>query len=167
MFPSHDPVWRDWGHTIAYASGTSFTTAAGDGDTTAIYHANRRVKANGTLTGTIYGTISSSSHAAQTTVNITWDSGSLNNESLTIWVGAAADQDHIPYGALADVPAVITEIPSGTVMVFFQVSAPTGWTQVVTQNDKALRVVSGSGGGTGGTHGLSSPPYDRDWETKP
>jgi hypothetical protein len=42
-------------------------------------------------------------------------------------------------------------IPSGTVMSFFQAAAPTGWTQVVTQNNKALRVVSGTGGGTGGT----------------
>jgi len=48
--------------------------------------------------------------------------------------------------------------PSGTVMVFHQASAPTGWTKSTTHNDKTLRVVSGSGGGSGGTHGLSSPP---------
>lgn len=48
--------------------------------------------------------------------------------------------------------------PSGTKMVFFQASAPTGWTQDTTHNNKALRVVSGSGGGSGGTHDLSSPP---------
>jgi len=42
-------------------------------------------------------------------------------------------------------------IASGTVMLFFQAAAPTGWTQVTTQNNKALRVVSGTGGGTGGT----------------
>ena len=42
-------------------------------------------------------------------------------------------------------------IPDGSVMAFFQASAPTGWTQVTTQNDKVLRVVSGTGGGTGGT----------------
>lgn len=44
-----------------------------------------------------------------------------------------------------------TPIPAGTVMPFFQAAAPTGWTQVTTQNDKALRVVSGAGGGVGGT----------------
>ena len=49
-------------------------------------------------------------------------------------------------------------IPAGTKMVFHQASAPTGWTQITTQNDKALRVVSGVGGGTGGTHSLSTPP---------
>jgi hypothetical protein len=49
-------------------------------------------------------------------------------------------------------------VPSGTVMVFYQAAAPTGWTKSTSNNDKALRVVSGSGGGTGGTHALSSPP---------
>ena len=48
--------------------------------------------------------------------------------------------------------------PAGTVMVFYQASAPTGWTQSIAQNNKALRVVSGAGGGTGGTHAFSSPP---------
>jgi hypothetical protein len=41
-------------------------------------------------------------------------------------------------------------IPSGTRMLFQQTAAPTGWTKDITQNDKALRVVSGtvSSGGT-------------------
>lgn len=47
-------------------------------------------------------------------------------------------------------------IPAGTVMCFFQAAAPTGWTQVVTQNDKVLRVVSGVGGGSGGTIATST-----------
>jgi hypothetical protein len=40
---------------------------------------------------------------------------------------------------------------AGTVILFYQAAAPTGWTQVTTQNNKALRVVSGTGGGTGGS----------------
>jgi len=47
-------------------------------------------------------------------------------------------------------PANISFV-SGTVMSFFQASAPTGWTQVTTHNDAMLRVVSGTGGGSGGT----------------
>jgi hypothetical protein len=47
-------------------------------------------------------------------------------------------------------------IPTGTVMLFFQAAAPTGWTQVTTQNNKALRVVSGTGGVAGGTTGFTS-----------
>lgn len=40
--------------------------------------------------------------------------------------------------------------PSGTLMLFQQTSAPTGWTKQTTHDDKALRVVSGtpSSGGT-------------------
>lgn len=60
-----------------------------------------------------------------------------------------------------------THIPSGTKMVFYQSTAPTGWTAVAV-NDMFLRVVTagGTGGTTGGTvaastslahtHGLSN-----------
>ncbi len=41
-------------------------------------------------------------------------------------------------------------IPSGSVMLFFQADAPTGWTRITTQNNKAFRVVSASGGGAAG-----------------
>ena len=44
---------------------------------------------------------------------------------------------------------------SGTVMLFWQAAAPTGWTKLTTQNNKALRVVSGTGGGTGGTTSMT------------
>ena len=47
-------------------------------------------------------------------------------------------------------------VPSGATMLFYQSSAPTGWTQVTTQNNKALRVVSGTGGGTGGSSAFTS-----------
>lgn len=46
--------------------------------------------------------------------------------------------------------------PLGTVKVFYQAAAPVGWSQTTTHNDKALRVVSGNGGGSGGTTVLSS-----------
>jgi hypothetical protein len=83
----NDANWFEYGDgdgsfTIAYASGTSFTVNGID--VTSIYHAGRRVRAVGSSTGTIYGTISSSSFSTNTTVNVTWDSGSLSNESLTI-----------------------------------------------------------------------------------
>lgn len=40
---------------------------------------------------------------------------------------------------------------AGTVMLFQQTTAPTGWTKLVTHNDKALRVVSGSASSGGAT----------------
>lgn len=47
-------------------------------------------------------------------------------------------------------------IPSGTYMFFFQANAPSGWTKQTSQNNKALRVVSGTGGGTGGNQAFTS-----------
>ena len=41
-------------------------------------------------------------------------------------------------------------------ILFYQESAPTGWTKVTTQDNKALRVVSGTGGGTGGSTNFTS-----------
>ena len=76
--------WFNFGYTHTYASSTSVTIAT---DLTATYEAGRRIKASGSVTGTIYGVISSSSYGApNTTVNITWDSGSLSNEALTVWL---------------------------------------------------------------------------------
>lgn len=87
----NDSQWVIYGDgdsafTIAYASSTSFTVASED--VTSFYHVGRRIKAVGSSTGTIYGSISASTFSTNTTVTVTWDSGSLSNESLTIYVGA-------------------------------------------------------------------------------
>ena len=51
----------------------------------------------------------------------------------------------------------LAAFPSGTKMIFNQASAPSGWTKVTSNVDnKALRVVSGSGGGTGGSVGFTT-----------
>jgi hypothetical protein len=47
-------------------------------------------------------------------------------------------------------------VPQGAIALFFQASAPTGWTINAGNNDAALRVVNGTGGGTGGTINFSS-----------
>ena len=47
-------------------------------------------------------------------------------------------------------PAYLQTFTAGTLMLFQQTAAPTGWTKVTTQNDKALRVVSGTAS-TGGS----------------
>jgi hypothetical protein len=58
-----------------------------------------------------------------------------------------ANNDAYNYGRL---------MPSGNIMVFAQPTAPTGWTKVGSTNDRMLRMVSGAGGGTGGTQLISS-----------
>lgn len=54
--------------------------------------------------------------------------------------------------------AVTDPIPTGgvTVMPFFQAAAPTGWTKQTTHNNKGIRVVSGTGGGNGGTRDFTT-----------
>ncbi len=102
----NDPQWIVYGDgdgtfTIAYVSPTSFSVNGAD--VTAVYHAGRRLKASGTLTGTIYGTIASSAFATNTTVTVTWDAGSLQNEALTIAIGilSATNGAMPPAGATA------------------------------------------------------------------
>ena len=43
------------------------------------------------------------------------------------------------------------QMPAGTVTNFFQAAAPTGWTQNTSYANHMMRVVSGTGGGSGGT----------------
>jgi hypothetical protein len=54
----------------------------------------------------------------------------------------------------------VSAFPSGTLMVFQQTAAPTGWTKQTTHNDKALRAVTGtasSGGNIAFTTALGTP----------
>jgi hypothetical protein len=61
--------------------------------------------------------------------------------SVTFAVPAAAGSNTLTFPAAT---AKVDAFPSGTVMLFAQTAAPTGWTKSTTHNDKALRVVSGS-----------------------
>lgn len=51
---------------------------------------------------------------------------------------------------LPSASGTMTAFASGTVMLFVQTSAPTGWTKSTTHDNKALRVISGTVG-TGGS----------------
>jgi len=88
----NDSQWVQYGDgnasvTYAYVSSTSFTIAGID--VTSVYHAGRRIKLTAPTPSTIYGTISSSSFSTNTTVNVTWDSGSLSSEAITyVYLGA-------------------------------------------------------------------------------
>lgn len=105
---------------------------------------------------------------------------SLSNANLTALGALTSAADKLPYfsgagaAALADftafsrnlmddadaaaarstlgVPAAIAAlIPAGSVTDWFQAVAPVGWTQITAHNNKAMRVVSGAGAGSGGT----------------
>ena len=110
----NDSQWVEYGdgdasYTATYASATSFTI---DGaDVTSVYHAGRRIKLTASTPGTIYGTIASSTFSTNTTVNVTWDSGTLSNEAISnVYIAALSKtNDSIPTG----VPA--TKIADGSI----------------------------------------------------
>jgi len=84
--------WIEYGdgagtYTPAYASSTSFTIAGVN--VTSAYHVGRRVKVVASTPGTIYGSITATAFSTNTTVTISWDSGSLSNEAITsVHIGA-------------------------------------------------------------------------------
>ena len=102
----NDSQWVEYGdgdgaYTATYASATSFTIAGVD--VTPIYHEGRRIKLTATTPGTIYGTISSSTFSTNTTINVTWDSGSLSNEAISnVYIGALSKTNNsLPTGVIA------------------------------------------------------------------
>lgn len=82
-----DAGWIDFGHAPTYASETTFMVS---GDRTAIYHPGRRVRATGTAPFTLFGSVSGSNFAGETTVTVVWDAGSLDNTLTRVAVGAAS-----------------------------------------------------------------------------
>jgi hypothetical protein len=92
-------------------------------------------------------------------VSITDGAGHLTQSIVT-----AVEVAHIN-GVTQDIQPTLNSIQStanssnfasGTKLLFFQALPPAGWTQVVTHNDKALRVVNTAGGGSGGSSSFSS-----------
>lgn len=91
-----DQGWANMGDTHVYASALTTTIAT---DETAVYLAGRAVRAVGSATGTIYGTVVSSSYSApNTTVTYKWDGASagLSNEALTISLGFLGPTNALP-----------------------------------------------------------------------
>lgn len=73
-----------------------------------------------------------------------WGYFKAHANGYCVWSGS------LSAGAFSDL------IPAGTRMLFAQANAPTGWTKVTDHNDKALRVVNGTGGGSSGTTSFTS-----------
>jgi len=82
-------------------------------------------------------------------------SGSLTLPGAPANPNEAATKAYVDAAIAATIPPVAS-VPAGAIMLFYMGAAPTGWTKITTQNDKALRVVSGSGGVAGGTNAFSA-----------
>jgi len=75
--------WLDFGHAPTRVSDTQFSVST---DQTAVYTVGRRVRVVGATTG--YGLITASSYGApNTTVTVTWDSGTTPTSPTTASVG--------------------------------------------------------------------------------
>jgi hypothetical protein len=86
----NDLIWFKYGkgdldYSPVYVGPTQFKIAGAD--VSSVYHVNRRVRAVGISTGTIQGSINTVAFSTDTVVTVTWDSGSLANEALTISLG--------------------------------------------------------------------------------
>jgi hypothetical protein len=119
--------------------------------------------------------ISSAGAFTSTSIDATKLTGTVPSASYTDTVythPTTAGNKHIPSGGSADQVLTYSSsgtaswqdaggggLPSGTKLVFYQASAPTDWTKDTSQNNKGLRVVSGTGGGTGGTADWTSPAH--------
>ena len=87
---------RDGACTFTRASATSVTVASTN--VTSDYHTNRRVKIVGGNTGTIFGIVASSSFSTNTTINFTFDSGSISGSDTTVdvYLGAPYTNPSVP-----------------------------------------------------------------------
>jgi hypothetical protein len=94
-----DPAWVDFGYTYAYVGTDEFKIAGTD--VSADFPVGRRVRAIGSTTGTIYGTISAVAFSTDTSVTVTFDSGNLENETLAVSVGVPSLGSPIAYSLLS------------------------------------------------------------------
>ena len=93
-------------------------------------------------------------------------SGNINSGNVIgTHFGSGAGLSNIPGGnvtgsvanaTFATTAGTVTSIPSGTRMLFAQTSAPTGWTKQTSNDNAALRVVSGSAGSGGSVNFTSA-----------
>lgn len=90
---------------------------------------------------------------AQTTANAAQTAA---NTAQTTANAKVAKVNNVAPDSSGNVTLNIQPFPSGTKMLFNQASAPSGWTKQTSVDNAALRVVSGSGGGTGGSIAFST-----------
>ena len=117
----NDAEWIEYGdgdasYTATYVSATAFTI---DGaDVTAVYQAKRRIQVVDTAS-TLYGTISSSSFSTNTTVNVTWDSGSLTSGAITsVYIGIISATNTSAPPVIIDDTIVNADIKSDAAIEF-------------------------------------------------
>lgn len=146
----------------------SFNCAKSDGlDATAVKPSDWNAEHSLTAaSGKVLGTLVGSTTVSELPITV-----DATGQSMTPPSGSTASRPVSPSGGMiryntttaqleAYVGATWREVageafPSGTRMLFQQTSAPTGWTKDTSQDNKALRVVSGAAG-SGGSVGFTT-----------
>lgn len=124
---------------FAYGNGTSAFTAATTAQalsligTVPIANGGTNSTATPTAGGVGYGTGTAYAYTAAGTSNQVLISNGSSAPSFTTLAGSG-----------------VSEFATGTALMFYQATAPTGWTKSTTNDNKALRVVSGATGGSAG-----------------
>lgn len=154
---------KDNRNFLVKTNGGTRITVSGAGATTlsnalTVSSGGAAITGNSSVTGTLTssGALTVSSGGAGITGNssVTGTLGVSN--TLTVSSGGANITGTVTASSFSG-PWV--NIPAGTVMLFVQTAAPTGWTKSTAHNDKALRVVSGaasSGGSVAFTTAFAS-----------
>jgi hypothetical protein len=137
--------------TGAGASGTWGISVTGSAGSAASWTTARTISLTGDATGSASVSGAANASISTTLANSGVSAGTYNFATITV--------DSKGRVTSASTGTVAVPIPSGTVMLFAQTSAPTGWTKSTTHDNKALRVVSGtasSGGSVAFTTAFSS-----------
>lgn len=96
QFQADVRTWYNTAEWLEIGDGSGSYTATGltadsfkitGSDVTAVYHPGRRIRIAGSLTGTIWAYIASSSFSSDTTVYVTGRTGDIASEALTVVLG--------------------------------------------------------------------------------
>ena len=88
--------------------------------------------------------------------NITGNTVRVSSGKSNQFLKADGTLDSNTYLTAATLVLPSAEFLAGTTLLFYQATAPTGYTKQTTHDNKAMRVVSGTGGGSGGTTNFTS-----------
>lgn len=117
-----DAAWFDWGDAISYVSSNSFNASGVAGLDARYGDIGRRIRIKGTLTGTVYGSITD---WVNPTCTVKLDSGTLNAEDLEAALSIIpAGESAIPLSAISDVQDLV--IPVGTIIEYAGPGTPPG-----------------------------------------
>ena len=157
----------DGAKIIIFSDGTNFyktdigntgtvTSVSVSGGTTGLTTSGGPVTTSGTIT--LAGTLGTANGGTNSTSTPTAGGAAYGTGSAYATTAAGTSGQFLQSnGSSAPSWASINTapFPTGTLMLFQQTAAPTGWTKQTTHNDKTLRIVSGTAS-SGGTTAFST-----------